>query len=210
MPLLIWGMPPAVLLIVVDHLRSGFARFNLGAHFLDERFLLFQFCFESVNFLLLPLHCTVLFEELVEQHRVHGFVADAVNFPVGVAHNQIGVHLFYLLGHQAKLRDAIWIKLVLVTEGHWIKRKDRFACIVHRFDCFLETCRGRCRAQFALAVYENWRAIRNSFPHNASDKGGGLGSYRADADRAALASNTLVSYIDIVVAGCEILTSKIP
>jgi hypothetical protein len=48
--------PPAALLIVIDHLRRGFGHFNLGAHFLDERFLLFQLCFESVNFLLLPLH----------------------------------------------------------------------------------------------------------------------------------------------------------
>jgi hypothetical protein len=38
---------------IVDHLRRRFARFKLGAHFLDLRGLLFQGCIERLNFLLL-------------------------------------------------------------------------------------------------------------------------------------------------------------
>jgi hypothetical protein len=53
------------ILIVLGYLRCSFAHFKPRIHFLDERLLLFQFSFESVNFLLLVLHCPVLFQELV-------------------------------------------------------------------------------------------------------------------------------------------------
>ena len=39
----------------------GFAQVKLCADFLDERFLLLQFRFESINFLLLLLNRPVLF-----------------------------------------------------------------------------------------------------------------------------------------------------
>jgi hypothetical protein len=42
---------PAALLIVVDHLRCRFGHFNLGAHLLDLRLLLFQAGSEGSNFL---------------------------------------------------------------------------------------------------------------------------------------------------------------
>ena len=81
----------AALSIVESHLRrrsatadsscGEFAHFNLGAHFLDLRGLLFQLGRERLYSLLLlssrslelvlqPFHFAVLFEELVEQHRV--------------------------------------------------------------------------------------------------------------------------------------------
>ena len=69
---------------IIDDLRCSLARFNLGAHFLDKRFLLLQFCFESVNCLLLPLHGAVLFQKLVEQYRVHQVVTNGVNLAVEV------------------------------------------------------------------------------------------------------------------------------
>jgi hypothetical protein len=40
---------------IVDHLRRRFARFKLGAHFLDLRCLLFRRRCEGLNFLLLLL-----------------------------------------------------------------------------------------------------------------------------------------------------------
>jgi hypothetical protein len=42
---------------IVDHLRRRFARFKLGAHFLDLRCLLFRRRCEGLNFLLL-LQCS--------------------------------------------------------------------------------------------------------------------------------------------------------
>src|SRR6266436_139654 len=83
-----------------DSSCGEFAHFNLSAHLLDLRGLLFQACCESFNFLpllrgsrleillllrdrrflfcdsgLQLLHCPMFFEELVQQHRVHGLVA---------------------------------------------------------------------------------------------------------------------------------------
>src|ERR1700675_2057948 len=60
-----------------------------------------------------------------------------------------------------------------------------------------------------MGVYENWRTHRKVRPNNASDVDRGLSSCRADADGAGLASNTLVPYIDIVVARREIGTGEI-
>ena len=52
----------------------------------------------------LVLRFAVLFEELVEQHRVHRVVAHGVDLAVVIAHHQIGIHLGYFLGDQAELR----------------------------------------------------------------------------------------------------------
>jgi hypothetical protein len=42
---------------------------------------------------------TVLLEELIEQHRVHRVVAYGVDFALFVAHHEVGIHLFNVLGH---------------------------------------------------------------------------------------------------------------
>ena len=73
------------LLIVHRGLRCRFARFKLVAHFLKARS-------ESFNLLLLFgydrslfLHFAMFLEKLIEQHRVHCFVAHAVNLSVSIA-----------------------------------------------------------------------------------------------------------------------------
>ena len=83
---------------IVDHLRRRFARFKLCAHLL-------QACSKRFNLLLLAhrvrfqfLNLAVLFEKLVEQHRVDLVVAHAQDFAVLVAHNQVWVYLGYFLG----------------------------------------------------------------------------------------------------------------
>jgi len=42
---------------------------------------------------------------------------------------------------------------------------------------------------------------------NASNKGFGLGSLRADANFGGLASNTLVAYVDVAITGGEVQAS---
>src|SRR5207245_534299 len=150
----------------------------------------------------------MLFEELVEQHRVHRLVAHRVSFSVSVASNEIGVHLLHLLGHEAKLRDAFRVKLVLVAEGHRFKREDRFACLIHRLNRVLETLRGRCHAKLTVAIYNNSRA-RNGRPANASDECRSLRSLLADTNGIGFPSNTSVKNIDVVTARGEISTSVI-
>src|SRR5260370_3158379 len=144
------------------------------------------------------------FEELDEQHRVHCFVAYGVNFTLLIASHQIGVHLFYLLGHQAELRDALGIKLVLVAEGHWSKREDRFACLVHWFDLVLKPLRGNYRAEVTVGIYNYPHASGNRCPANAGDKCVRLSAFGADADSVSLGRNTLIANIDVVTTGGEI------
>ena len=58
-----------LLAIVQDGLRFRLAQLNLCAHFLKTRG-------EDGNLFLQFLHFSVLFEKLVEQHRVHFVIAD--------------------------------------------------------------------------------------------------------------------------------------
>lgn len=48
----------------------------------------------------------MLFEELVEQHRVYCFITHRVNLAALVPRHQIRVYLLYLLRDQAKLRNT--------------------------------------------------------------------------------------------------------
>src|SRR6267154_1743106 len=82
---------------------------------------------------------TMLFEKLVEQHRVHLVVAHAVRFSFLVAHHKVGIYLFYIFGYKAQLRGASWINLLLVSEGNRFERQEDFAGFVHRFNLFLKT-----------------------------------------------------------------------
>src|SRR6266705_800546 len=114
----------------------------------------------------------MLLEELVQQHRVHRFVADRVGLPLAVSSHQVRVDLFHLLGHKAELRDAVRVKLVLVTEGYRFERENRFARLVHRFDCILESLRGNDSAELTLRVDNNTDASRYSDPANSGDERG--------------------------------------
>ena len=123
--------------IVIDlrPLADRPAGFRPRAHLLDLRGLLFQVCSESANFFLLLrrrgmevllllhqrglslgnrrflfLHFAVLFEELVEQHRVDRVVAHGIDFAVFVAHHQVGIHLSHFLGNQTKLRRVCYCR----------------------------------------------------------------------------------------------------
>ena len=105
--------------------------FKLVAHFLDLRCLCLESSGEVSNFLLLLrdgrflflidasllLDPAMLFEKLVEQHGVHGFVTHGVRLPSFIAGHQVRIHLFHLFGHETELRDAGRVKLVLIAEG---------------------------------------------------------------------------------------------
>jgi hypothetical protein len=98
------GWSSAALLIVSHQLRRRSAHFDLIADLLhngSQRFdlllllrdfrpkLLLLIRKLSLEVLSLFFHPAVLFEELVEQHRVHRFVANGEDFPFGVAHHQV-------------------------------------------------------------------------------------------------------------------------
>jgi hypothetical protein len=83
---------------------------------------------------------------------------------------------------------------------------DRFAGFLHRFDRFLETRRGDCRAEFSVGIDVNCNAATGGFPTNAGDKGGRVSFFRANADGGGFGLNTFVANIDIVIACGEIQT----
>src|SRR4029450_5177361 len=138
------------------------------------------------------------FEKLIQQHRVHGFVANRVDLTVLIAYDQIGIHLFHFLRHQAKLWDAFWINRLLIAECNRLECEDRFAGLVHWLDRFLKTRRGGYRAELTVGIYDNWYTSWNNLPHNASDIGGRLCSHRADTNGVGLGGDTLVANIDII------------
>jgi hypothetical protein len=83
----------AALLMVERELWHRLIYFNLRAHFLDLRGLLFKLGREGLNFPLLlrnrslelvlqPFHFAVFFEEFIEQHRIHLVVADGIRLSV--------------------------------------------------------------------------------------------------------------------------------
>src|SRR5438477_213240 len=148
----------------------------------------------------------MLFEEFIEQHRVHSFVADGVRLALLVARHQIRIYLFHVLGHRAEMRCTLGINFRFVAEGHRSQCQDRFACLLHGFNLIFETLRGRRDAKSALVVYHNCPASDCGHT-DARDKGGSLGSYGSDADDSRLSCNPGVAYIDIVAAGGEVKTS---
>ena len=101
---------------IFDYLRCRFARFKLCAHLL-------QACSKRINLLLLRVNLATCFEELVEQHRVYGFIAHGIRLALLVASHQSGIYLFHVLGHEPELRDAIRVKLVLVASSPDLSRK---------------------------------------------------------------------------------------
>src|SRR5205823_1645029 len=120
---------------------------------------------------------------------------------------QIRIHLRHLLSHEAELWCLIWIKLVLVAEGHRLQRQDRLARLVHRLDRLLETRRGSSRAQVTGVIDDNPYTSCHSDSVNASDIGVLVSWFRADANLGRLACNTSIADIDIVVARSKGSTS---
>src|SRR5205085_2932681 len=86
---------------------------------------------------LLFLHLAVLFEELIEQHRVHLVVTHAVGFSLFVAYHQIRIDRLHLLGHQPKLWNPLRVYSLLVSEGDRFESKERFTGVVHWLDLIL-------------------------------------------------------------------------
>src|SRR5438132_13755486 len=65
----------------------------------------------------------MLFEKLIEQHRVHLVVAHAVGFSFLVAHYKLVIHFVYFFGNKSELGFTCWINFLLVTERNWTSAK---------------------------------------------------------------------------------------
>src|SRR6266480_1962028 len=164
------GVPPtlfgttALSLNVADCLRCRFPQFKLAAHFLqasskrfDLTLLVREFelkvLFQLRDSHLLLFDLAMLLEKLVQQHRVHRFVAHRIRLPVAVAGHGIGVYFFDFLGHKAKLSDAFGIKRFLVAKGNGFECEDRFARLSHRLDLVFEMLRRDYRDKITIGSY---------------------------------------------------------
>ena len=144
----------------------------------------------------------MLFEKLVEQHRVHRVVAHGVGLSFFIAHDQIRIHFFNLLSYKSELRCARGVDRLPVMEGNGVQCQERFTGFLHRLDVILEPGGRRHCAELAICIHVNRNAIRRRLTTNASDKCAGLICI-ADADGVAFASHTIVADVNIPVARGE-------
>ncbi len=159
----------SALLIVQNGLRWGPAHFKLCIHFLQARSKRFNLFLLACDSCALFLVLSVLFQKLIQQHRVHCVVPHGIDFAVLIAHHQVGVHLGYFLGNQTELRRAFAV--ALVVKAHRLKRQDRFAGLVHRFNLMLEPPRGTLCAQLPCGIYNDWYGrVHCLNPANVADK----------------------------------------
>jgi len=96
------------------------------------------------------LNFSVLFQKLVEQHRVYRFVPDGENFALGIACDQIGTDLLHVISYETELRSSLGVDLFLITERDRFQRQNRFAHFVHWLDVVFESLRGNDRAKLAV------------------------------------------------------------
>ena len=71
----------------------------------------------------------VLFQKLVEQHRVHRFVAHAVKLSFLIAHHQIRIYLFHLFGDETELRVPVGSISFLYRNVTGFSAIERFAAL---------------------------------------------------------------------------------
>src|SRR4029453_11440606 len=102
----------------------------------------------------------------------------------------MGTHLLDLFSNKAELRDAIGVEIWLVAEGNRLQRKDRFARLVHRFDCFLESRRGDNRAELTVWICHYLHAVRHSRSEDARNKRGRVCLRATNADRTRVAGTS--------------------
>src|SRR6266446_8717493 len=96
---------------------------------------------------------------------------------------------------------------MLVAEGHWFKRQNRFARLVHRFNRFLESRRGGRDAQFTIRVYD-YLAASHWHARDTGDKGGCVSSSGPDMDAVGCARVAWVADTDIIIASIQVFAGS--
>ena len=102
------------------------------------------------------------------------------------------------------MRDGIGVKLLLVTKGHWFKRKNRFARFVHRLNLVLESGRRLDRAKLTVGSYHHCYTWWDGCPTDALYVGGLLNSSLANANSVRLDRQAGRADVNVVVASLEI------
>src|SRR5438093_8253338 len=88
-------------------------------------------------------------------------------------------------------------------EGHWPERENHPACLVHGLNPLLEALRGGFDAEATILIHPNLHTPNRCIA-NSGDKRFRLRSMCSDADCVRFVTNTLVTYVDVVIACGEI------
>ncbi len=177
------------LLLAQRYLLGWYSCRNPRADFLDLHSLIRQLSPQYAGFLLLlcihPLQIIrqlrnggflfldfpVLFQKLVEEHGVHGFVAHRFRFATTVQGDKLWSDLGHFLGDEAKRERAARINLLLVTEPDRPEAEDRLAGLGHRPDLIFVAPRGGEGPDLVVGIDVNRPAIGNRRV-NIADPGG--------------------------------------
>src|ERR1044072_4081745 len=191
------------LAIILDRLGWRFCQLDLVIHGLDFRVEIFQsrgkilLLLRDFRFELLDL--LVLFEELIEQHRVHRVVANAVGLSEFIADDQVWINFRYFFGNQSELWSAIVV--ALVVERHRFERKDGIAVFRHRVNVLFESLRRANRSELAVGVdHDRNRRSAGARPEDAIDKSAQL-TRKSDANSVRFAGISIARDVDVVVSG---------
>ena len=159
--------PLAVLRIVENSSRSSLAQFELGADLLDLRGLLFKLAYQRLYFLLLLrngslelvpqlFHFPMLFEKLIQRHRVDLLVANGFGQSCWFATCQVRMHFGHFLRDQFKGDRLRSIVLLVVAKADRLKWIDGFAGCVHWLNVmFVSAGRDVRAAKSSVAGYGN-------------------------------------------------------
>ncbi len=113
----------------------------------------------------------MLFEELVEQHRVHRVVPHCERLSVLIAQHQSGIHLCDFFRDQTKLRCVLCI--AFVVKGDWPESKEHATSVLHTGDVLFKPLRGGYDTQLSAVGHNDRRGIATLCSHapNVADPG---------------------------------------
>src|SRR5947208_16324345 len=97
----------------------------------------------------------MLFEKLIEQHRVDRFVPHCLRFAITVRSYKVWIDLRHFLGDQPKRERARGINLLPITKAHRPEREDRLAGLGYRPDLVLVAAGGGKRPDLVIGIDVN-------------------------------------------------------
>lgn len=159
---------------------------------------------EGLDLRLLRLDGRALLLELVEEHRRHLVVRDALDLTAGVAGHQFRHHLLDLLGEKAVLQRAVGLRLE--AEGHRPQLHQPAGGFAHVLHVLLDADRGGRRAKLASGVDEHRDGVAQPVG-DASDPSDArlvLICTGVDADCFSLRGYAWVLNMDVVVS-CKVV-----
>src|ERR1041385_7033609 len=94
----------------------------------------------------------MLFQKLIEQHRIDRFVTDGLWFSFFVTGDQVRADFSHILGDQTKRERLVRVEIFFVTVRDWLEQINARAGFLHRLDIFLEPARRRKGSDLVVGI----------------------------------------------------------